>query len=87
MSTNLKIVAFFQVVLAFIIIFTLNYFALGMSVLLSITGAVGFTLLIGSWAVYRYNRYLKKQQAKKEKEAISVEKAEDEDKEKPATDR
>jgi hypothetical protein len=75
MSTNLKIVAFFQAILAFIIVFTLNYFALGMSGLLSFSGALGFTLLICGWAGYRYNRYLKKQQVKKEKEAISVEKA------------
>jgi ABC-type transport system involved in cytochrome bd biosynthesis fused ATPase/permease subunit len=84
MSTNLKIVAFFQTVLAFIIVFTLNYFALEMSVLMSITGAVGFTLLIGSWAAYRYNRYLKKQ-AKKEVESISVENVKDGNKEKPAS--
>lgn len=73
MSSKIKILAILQAVFAFIIIFALNYFALNMSLALSFLGAFGFTLLMGGWAGYRYNRYLKKQQAKRDKENLSHE--------------
>lgn len=66
MTPKLKILAILQALLAFIIVFALNYFALGMSPVFSFLGAVGFTLLLGGWAVFRYKRYLEKQQKKKE---------------------
>lgn len=69
MSSKLKIIAILQAVFAFMIVFALNYFALGMSGILSFLGAAGFTLLLGAWAGYRYRRYLKKQRMKKEKES------------------
>lgn len=68
MSNKLKIIAILQAFFAFLIVFGLNYFALGMSPLLSFGGAAGFTLLLGAWASYRYNRYLKKQRDIKEAE-------------------
>lgn len=69
MSSKLKIIAILQAVLAFIIVFALNYYALGMSPFLSFSGAAGFTLLLGAWAGYRYNRYREKQRKKKENES------------------
>lgn len=65
MSPKLKIIAILQAIFAFLIVFALNYFALGMSGILSFTGAAGFTLLLGAWAGYRYKRYMKKQQKKR----------------------
>lgn len=68
MSPKLKVIAILQSLLAFFIIFALNYFALGMSPFLSFGGAAGFTLLLGVWAGYRFNRHQKKQRKKKESE-------------------
>lgn len=69
MTPKLKIIVIIQALLAFFIVFALNYFALGMSPFLSFSGAAGFTLLLGAWAGYRFKRYLKKQQHKKENES------------------
>lgn len=74
MSQKIKILAIIQAVFAFIIVFALNFFALGMSGTLSFTGALGFTLLLGGWAGYRYKRYLKKQQKKSAKMSAAEEK-------------
>lgn len=74
MSQKIKILVIIQAVLAFIIVFALNYFALGMSGMLSFTGALGFTLLLAGWAGYRYKRYLKKQQKKSAKMSAAEEK-------------
>jgi membrane protein implicated in regulation of membrane protease activity len=77
MSSKIKILAIIQAVFAFIIVFALNYFALGMSGALSFTGALGFTLLLGGWAAYRYKRYLKKQEKKSTQVSASEEKKSD----------
>lgn len=74
MSQRIKILAIIQAVFAFIIVFALNYFALGMSGAMSFMGALGFTLLLGGWAAYRYKRYLKKQQQKSVRQSESEEK-------------
>jgi len=68
MNSKLKIIFSIQAVLAFIIVFAINYFALGMSPFLSFSGALGFTLFLVAWAGYRYNRHLKKQKEKRERE-------------------
>jgi uncharacterized membrane protein len=64
MSPKLKILLILQAVIAFIIVFALNYFALGMTPVVSFFGAVGFTVILGGWAGYRYKRYVKKQREK-----------------------
>lgn len=64
MNSKLRILLILQAVLGFIIVFAVNYFLLDMSVLLSFSGALGFTLLLIGWAGYRYKRHLKKEEQK-----------------------
>jgi len=78
MSPKIKILLILQAVIAFIIVFALNYFALGLTPVHSFLGAVGFTVLLGFWAGYRYKRYIKKQRERAEAESSEAENGEKE---------
>jgi len=78
MSPKIKILLILQAVIAFIIVFALNYFALGLTPVHSFLGAVGFTLILGGWAGYRYKRYIKKQRERAEAESSEAENGEKE---------
>ena len=78
MSPKIKILLILQAVIAFIIVFALNYFALGLTPVHSFLGAVGFTVLLGFWAGYRYKRYFKKQRERAEAESSEAENGEKE---------
>jgi hypothetical protein len=78
LSPELKILLILQAVIAFIIVFALNYFALGLTPVHSFLGAVGFTVLLGFWAGYRYKRYIKKQRERAEAESSEAENGEKE---------
>jgi len=60
MTSKLKIIFTIQAVVAFVIIFALNYFALNLSLFWSIFGGLAFILLVGVWASFRLKRYKEK---------------------------
>lgn len=60
MNIKLRVLLLVLAVLAFTIVFSVNYFLLKMSGFLSVSGALGFTILLTGWAGYRYKRYVRK---------------------------
>lgn len=61
MFRKVKTVMFVEALLAFITLFILNYFVLGMYLFLSCTGAAGFALLLAAWTGNRYYEKRQKQ--------------------------
>jgi len=60
MTTKLRIIFFLQAVIAFVIIFLLNYYALNLSAVWSALGGLAFILIVGIWASFRLNKYREK---------------------------
>lgn len=60
MTTKLRIIFFLQAVIAFVIIFLLNYYALNLSAVWSALGGLAFILIVGVWASFRLNKYREK---------------------------
>jgi len=68
MTNKLRIIFLIQAVVAFVIIFLLNYYALNLSIAQSIIGGLAFILIVGIWASFRLKKYREKlrKQAKEE---------------------
>ncbi len=60
MTTKLQIIFFLQAVIAFVIIFLLNYYALNLSAAWSAFGGLAFILFVGIWANFRLKKHRKK---------------------------
>ncbi|REL38901.1 hypothetical protein DYD21_02815 [Rhodohalobacter sp. SW132] len=60
MNTQLKLIFTIQAVVAFVIIFALNYFALNLSLFWSLFWGLAFILIVGIWASFRLKRYREK---------------------------
>lgn len=67
MTTKLQIIFFLQAVVAFVIIFFLNYYALNLSAVWSALGGLAFILIVGVWANFRLKKYRKKLRKEAEK--------------------
>jgi hypothetical protein len=66
MTDKLKIIFVLQAIIALMIIFLINYYALKLSFGWSIAGGLAFVLVVGGWAAYRLKRYREKERKKAE---------------------
>jgi len=66
MTGKLKIIFVLQAIIALIIIFLVNYYALKLPFGWSIAGGLAFVLVIGGWAAYRLKKHREKERKKAE---------------------
>lgn len=66
MSDKLKIIFLLQGIIALMIVFLVNYYALKLPFIWSIAGGLAFVLIVGGWAAYRLKRYREKERKKAE---------------------